>query len=118
MWQSNPLPFLQVAYRWLLPWATILATSALIAHVAGAMLAPALALETFTPVTSNEQSLPAHVDKTSTLVTVPSTEGNGSLTRVRCPSDPDVITDVQVVSLQDLDLLINSLCVVQPQATG
>jgi hypothetical protein len=102
-----------------LPWATILATSALIAHMLGAMLAPALALETDTRPAPNEQSPSAAVeDRSRGSVTDPSIEATGALTRVHCPSDPDVDTDIQVLSLQDLDLLISSLCVVQQQAAG
>jgi hypothetical protein len=54
--QLNPFAFLHFACQWLLPWATIVATSALIAHALVPMVAPALATETETRIISNEQS--------------------------------------------------------------
>jgi hypothetical protein len=103
---------MRLACRWLLPWATILATSACIAHTATAMLAPALAIETGTRVTAYVQSAPADDINRSTSIVVQSVEANSALTGVWCPSDPDVTTDVQVVSLQDLDLLMTSHCAI------
>jgi hypothetical protein len=75
-------------------------------------------METGSRVTSNEQPPPLVVGNRSASVIVPSVEGNGAMTRVWCPSEPDVSTDVLLISLQDLDLLLSSLCVVQPQALG
>jgi hypothetical protein len=92
---------------------TILATSALIAHAAGAMLAPAKVIETGTSVTSVEQSGPAQIDKSSASARVASVEVKRAMARVWCPSEPDVSTDVQIVSLQDLDVLMASQCVVR-----
>jgi hypothetical protein len=112
MRESNPFQFLHLACRWMLPWTTSLAISALIAHVVGAMLAPSPAIETGTRVTSGEQSASSQVEARS--ASVPSVEGRLGMTRVWCPSEPDVTTDTQVVSLQDLDLLMTSLCVVRP----
>jgi hypothetical protein len=118
MWHSISFPFVHLACRWLLPWVAILATSTLIAHAAGAMLAPAKAIETDTRGTANVQYRPMQVDDRSASVTAPAIEANGALTRVHCPSDPDVTTDVYVVSLQDLDLLMSSVCVVRPRSAG
>jgi hypothetical protein len=43
-----------------------------------------------------------------------SIEANGASTRVHCPSGLEVTTDAQVATLQDLDLLMGSLCAVRP----
>jgi hypothetical protein len=103
---------MRLACRWLLPWAIILAISACIAHAAAAMLAPALTIETGTRVTADEQSAPAEDNKRPTWFMVQSAETSSAMTRVSCPSEPDVITDVQIVSLQDLDLLMASQCAI------
>jgi hypothetical protein len=110
---ASPFQFLHFVFRWLLPWATTLAISASIAHVAGAMLGPALPIETGTRVTSTAESATALVHTRPSSAMIPSIETSATMP-VPCPAGPYTTTDVQVVSLQDLNLLMSSQCDVRP----
>jgi hypothetical protein len=118
MRQSNPFHFLHLACRWLLPWATTLAISASIARAASGMLVPALPNETVVRVASDVQFPPTPMETRSASETLPSDEAPGAIVHVRCPPDTYLPADVVVVSLQDLDLLMTSLCVVRPAESG
>ena len=65
---------------------------------------------------------PQEVFGSSASLTLPSDEAKGAIAQVRCPPDTylpaDVVLPTDVVSLKDLDLLVDSLCVWQPQGSG
>jgi hypothetical protein len=64
---------------------------------------------------------PEEVSGSSASVTLPSAEAKGAIAQVRCPPDTylpaDVVLPADVGSLKDLDLLVDSLCVRQPQGS-
>jgi hypothetical protein len=117
MRQSNLVHFLHLACRWIVPWATTLAISASIAHAATALLVPALANETAMRV-SDAQSPIAQMGARTTSETLASDAAPGAGVQVRCPPDTYLPADVVIVSLQDPDLLMTSLCVVRPAESG
>jgi hypothetical protein len=65
---------------------------------------------------------PQEVSGSSASVTVSSDEAKGAIAQVRCPPDTylsaDVVLPADVVRLKDLELLVDSLCVRQPQGSG
>ena len=83
----------------------VLAMSTAIAHATDAMVVLSLS--------------PQRVAPGSPVAMLSSVEAKGALTRVSCPADANnAAADLLVVSLPDLDLLMDSQCLVRPQDSG
>ena len=100
MRQTIPLRTLQLASQWPFLWVFAIAVSTAMVHLASSSLLVPMPSQFADQETGLTQSV------------LLSDQLTGSLIRVSCPTDASgAALDVLVTSLQDLELLVDSLCV-------